>query len=55
MVWSVSEPEQEQPVEQQQQHRLPRRLGPSSIAMLDGEAMDPAAILSSDTLDEPGK
>lgn len=40
------EPQQQQPDEQEQQHRIPFRLAPSSTLMPDGVGADPAAILS---------
>ena len=40
------EPQQQQPDEQQQQHRVPFRPAPSSIGAPDGASADPAAIPS---------
>ena len=40
------EPQQQQPDEQEQQHRLPFRPAPSSTRLPEGSGADPAAILS---------
>ena len=40
------EPQQQQPDEQEQQHRVPVRSAPSSTRLPDGGGADPAAILS---------
>ncbi len=40
----VGEPQQQQPVEQEQQHRVPGRPGPSSTGAPEGALADPAAI-----------
>jgi len=42
----VSEPQQQQPGQQEQQHRVPGRPCPSSIVAPAGASADPAAILS---------
>jgi hypothetical protein len=42
----VSEPQQQQPGQQEQQHRFPGCPGPSSSGALDDALADPAAILS---------
>ena len=42
----VSEPQQQQPGQQEQQHRIPGRPCPSSIVAPAGASADPAAILS---------
>jgi hypothetical protein len=42
----VSEPQQQQPGQQEQQHRFPGSAGPSSSGALDDAPADPAAILS---------
>ena len=42
----VSEPQQQQPGQQEQQHRFPGCPGPSSSGALDDAPADPAAILS---------
>jgi hypothetical protein len=42
----VREPQQQQPGQQEQQHRFPGSAGPSSSGALDDAPADPAAILS---------
>jgi hypothetical protein len=42
----LSEPQQQQPGQQEQQHRVPGCPGPSSIPQVEFSGTDPAAILS---------
>jgi hypothetical protein len=46
----VGEPQQQQPGQQEQQHRFPGSAGPSSIRAVENAQADPAIILSPDSV-----